>query len=104
MRPSGGVWNPGAGGANVEVNKTDGQGAQLSQECSPPANYQPMGTNNRTAQCRCLQCGRLFRLDWAVQVVSGPPRSFHSVGDLLQRKSTGDPENATIWLSFLGTS
>src|SRR5258708_31902837 len=36
--------------------------------------------------CRCLQCGRLFRLDPAVQVVSHPPRSFHSVGDLLQRK------------------
>ena len=36
-----------------------------------------MGTNNRTAQCRCLQCGRLFRLGVAIQVVSAHPKSFH---------------------------
>ncbi len=98
-----GVWDPGVGGTNIEVNRTDRQGAQLSQECPLPANYQPTGTNNRTAQCRCLQCGRLFRLDPAVQVVSHHPRSFHSVGDLLQRKPAVERENATIWLSFQGT-
>src|SRR5260370_15250371 len=66
------------------ANKTDRQGAQLSQECPLPANYQPMGTNNCTAQCPCLQCGRLFRLDSAVQVVCEPAKSFHFGRDFLQ--------------------
>ena len=37
-------------GTKAVANKTDRQGAQLSQECPLPANYQPMGTNNCTAQ------------------------------------------------------
>lgn len=42
----------------------------------PPVNHQPTGTNNRTAQC--LECGRLFRLGLATQVVSPPSNSFHA--------------------------
>ncbi len=71
-------------GTKAVGNKTDRQGAQLSQECPLPANYQPMGTNNCMAQCPCLQCSRLFRLDSAVGVVSGPAKSFHFGRDLLQ--------------------
>src|SRR5260370_36703353 len=66
---------------DFEEEITDRWGAQLSQECPLPANHQPMGTNNRTEQCRCLQCGRLFRLDLAGQVVSGPAKSFHGGGE-----------------------
>jgi hypothetical protein len=40
----------------------------------PPAN-QPIRTNKRTAEC--LECGRLFRLGLAVQVVSVSIKSFH---------------------------
>src|SRR5260370_25410928 len=69
---------------DFEEEITDRWGAQLSQECPLPANHQPMGTNNRTEQCRCLQCGRLFRLDLAGQVVSGTAKSFHGGGDLLR--------------------
>ena len=58
-------------------SRNDRRGAQLSQECPPPVDNQPMGTNNRTAQCRCLQCGRLFRLGLAIQVVPPPTKSFH---------------------------
>jgi hypothetical protein len=61
-------------GKSDEAYWTDRQGAQLSQECPLPIHHQPIGTNNRTAQCRCLQCGRLFRLDLAIQVVSHPPK------------------------------
>jgi hypothetical protein len=61
---------------SVETKMADRQGAQLSQECPPPINNQPMGTNNRTAQC--LECGRLFRLGLAVLVVSGTPKSFRA--------------------------
>lgn len=62
----------------IDANKTDKQGAQLSQECPPPINHKPIGTNNRTAQCRCLQCGRLFRLGLAMQVVQEGAKSFHA--------------------------
>src|SRR5260370_20317735 len=89
MRPSGGVWNPGVGGTNVEVNKTDRQGAQLSQECPPPANYKPTGASSGTAQC--LECARLFRLGLAVQVVLGPAKSFHG-------QARGVPYNSRLSL------
>lgn len=62
--------------------RNDRWGAQLSQECPPPVDYQPIGTNNRTAQCRCLQCGRLFRLGLAIQVVPRHAKSFHRDGKI----------------------
>ncbi len=45
----------GSDGISVELKKNDRRGAQLSQECPLPINHQPMGTNNRKAQCRWMR-------------------------------------------------
>src|SRR5713226_4763142 len=71
---------------SVEANTTDRQGAQLSQECPPPAN-QPMGTNNRTAQCHWMRPLVPIGLGYANsagtrQIVSRPAPGFSLVFSL----------------------
>jgi hypothetical protein len=64
---------------STETAISDEQGAQLSQEC-PPIHQQPGNGNKQPLGTMSIRCGRLFRLGWALQVVSAPAESFHAGG------------------------
>src|SRR6266852_5985956 len=74
---------------SVGTKITDRQGAQLSQECPPPINDQPMGTNNRMAQCLEMRPLVPIGLGCAGSVRNRQIVSFRC-RDLLQWMDVGD--------------
>jgi hypothetical protein len=66
----------GANGMSVEAKPTDRQGAQLSQEC--PRLSTTSQWEQTAARHNVFNCGRLFPLGLAAQLVSGPGQSFHT--------------------------